>query len=80
MATHSPFEHFLSLESANQPTVTVTPANASVQLTGSYTIMMVDADIVGADLSKGVNKHWLLNGVTISSKTQFRSLPCSFKY
>ncbi|KAG6850457.1 hypothetical protein H0H93_012878 [Arthromyces matolae] len=28
--------------------------------------MMVDADVVGSDLSKGVNHHWLVNGVDIS--------------
>jgi hypothetical protein len=53
-------------QSAPTPTVTVTPANASVQLTGTYTVFMVDADVVNADLSKGVNRHWLVNGVKIT--------------
>ncbi|KAG6861738.1 hypothetical protein C0995_012743 [Termitomyces sp. Mi166 len=53
-------------QSAPTPTVTVTPANSSVQLNGKYTITMVDADIVGSDLSKGVNHHWLVNGVEIT--------------
>jgi hypothetical protein len=53
-------------QSAPTPTVTVTPANSTVTLTGNYTIAMVDADIVGSDLSKGVNRHWLVNGVTVT--------------
>jgi hypothetical protein len=53
-------------QSAPTPTITVTAANASVQLNGTYTITMVDADFVGADLSKGVNRHWLINGVAIT--------------
>lgn len=28
--------------------------------------MMVDADYVGADISKGTTRHWLLNGATIA--------------
>ncbi|TFK42868.1 phosphatidylethanolamine-binding protein [Crucibulum laeve] len=51
------------------PVVTVTPANSSVQLSGTYTLAMVDVDAVGADISKGVNRHWLVNGVTVSSST-----------
>ncbi|KAG6853704.1 hypothetical protein C0991_002240 [Blastosporella zonata] len=54
-------------QSASQPTVTIAAANSSVNLDGNYTIMMVDADIVGSDLSKGENHHWLLNGVQITS-------------
>jgi len=52
--------------SAPTPIISVTPANSSIQLTGTYTIAMVDADIVGSDLSKGVNRHWLVNGVEIT--------------
>ncbi|KAG6869010.1 hypothetical protein C0993_005668 [Termitomyces sp. T159_Od127] len=53
-------------QTAPAPTVTVTAANSSVQLNGKYTITMVDADVVGSDLSKGVNHHWLVNGVEIT--------------
>jgi len=53
-------------QSSTTPTVTVTPANSSTSLTGAFTIAMVDADIVGSDLSKGVNHHWLVNGVEIT--------------
>ncbi|KDR81353.1 hypothetical protein GALMADRAFT_239202 [Galerina marginata CBS 339.88] len=48
------------------PAVTVTPANTSVSLTGTYTLVMVDADVVGKNLPDGQTRHWLVNGVTIS--------------
>lgn len=51
------------------PTVTVTPANSSVTLTGTYTIAMIDVDVVGADVSEGVTRHWLVNGVQITGGT-----------
>jgi hypothetical protein len=54
-------------QSATTPVVTVTPVNSTVQLNGKYTIAMVDADIVGSDLSKGENRHWLINGVDIGT-------------
>ncbi|KAJ7470505.1 phosphatidylethanolamine-binding protein [Mycena latifolia] len=51
-----------------KPAVTVDALDAST-LTGSFTIAMVDADVVGTDESGGVNRHWLENGVTVSSGT-----------
>ncbi|KAJ3504867.1 hypothetical protein NLJ89_g7715 [Agrocybe chaxingu] len=51
------------------PTVTVVPANSSVSLSGTYTLAMVDADIVGSKLPEGQTRHWLVNGVTISGST-----------
>ncbi|KAF9002036.1 phosphatidylethanolamine-binding protein [Cyathus striatus] len=51
------------------PAVTVTPANASVQLAGTYTLAMVDADVVGSNISQGVTRHWLINGVTINDSS-----------
>ncbi|KAG5649602.1 hypothetical protein H0H81_002889 [Sphagnurus paluster] len=53
-------------QSAPTPEVTITPANSTVSLDGNYTIVMVDADIVGSDLSNGENRHWLVNGVQIT--------------
>jgi len=50
---------------APTPTVTVTPAS-SAALNGTYTLVMVDAEVVGSDLSQGVTRHWLLNGVTLA--------------
>ncbi|RXW24182.1 hypothetical protein EST38_g1652 [Candolleomyces aberdarensis] len=49
------------------PVVTVTPANSSVTLDGTYTIAMIDVDVVGAELDEGVTRHWLVNGVTIEN-------------
>ncbi|KAF8609913.1 PEBP-like protein [Ceratobasidium sp. AG-I] len=48
-----------------QPTVTLTPVNDSPDVTASstYTIAMIDADIVGADQAEGQTRHWLVNGV-----------------
>jgi len=54
---------------APTPTVTVTPANSSVSTTGTYTITMVDANVVGTDESAGQTRHWLVNGVTITGST-----------
>jgi len=48
------------------PTITVTAANSSVALSGNFTLAMVDADIVGTNESGGVNRHWLVNSVTVS--------------
>lgn len=49
------------------PAITVTPANQSVILDGTYTLAMIDVDIVGAPLPEGVTRHWLVNGVTINN-------------
>ncbi|KAJ6547296.1 phosphatidylethanolamine-binding protein [Mycena capillaripes] len=51
-----------------KPVVTVSAFNAS--LTGTYTIAMVDADVVGAVYgTDGVSRHWLENGVTVTDGT-----------
>ncbi|PFH52352.1 hypothetical protein AMATHDRAFT_74152 [Amanita thiersii Skay4041] len=50
---------------ANAPTISATPANNTVKLSDTYTLVMVDADVVGANLSKGATRHWLVNGVTV---------------
>ena len=54
------------IEVSATPTVTVTPKDTSVSLTGNYTLAMVDADVVGSKLPEGQNRHWLVNGVTIN--------------
>jgi phosphatidylethanolamine-binding protein len=38
-----------------------------VSLGSNYTLIMVDADYVGADISNGTYRHWLLNSVTVGS-------------
>jgi len=50
------------------PTLQVTPANSSVQLSDKYTLAMVDADIVGYNESSQT-RHWLVNDVTINNGT-----------
>jgi hypothetical protein len=47
------------------PSIKIT-ANSSVDLSGNFTLAMVDADIVGADESS-ITRHWLENGVTVSN-------------
>ncbi|KAI5900023.1 PEBP-like protein [Schizophyllum commune H4-8] len=48
---------------ASAPTLTVATSNSSAT-SGSFTVAMVDADIVGADDSQ-VTRHWLVNSDTI---------------
>jgi len=50
------------------PTVTITPANSSVSLNGTYTLVMVDADVVGSNLTQET-RHWLENSVVITGST-----------
>ena len=50
------------------PTLSITPANSSVSLSGNYTLIMVDADVVGTDETKGQTRHWLVNNVTVSGQ------------
>jgi hypothetical protein len=39
---------------------------AGTNLTGNFTLAMVDADVVGSDESN-ITRHWLENGVTVSN-------------
>jgi phosphatidylethanolamine-binding protein (PEBP) family uncharacterized protein len=47
------------------PSLQVIAANASVVLNGTYTLAMVDADIVGSN-ETSQTRHWLANNVTIN--------------
>jgi len=49
------------------PTVTATVANSSVSLDQVYTLAMVDPGPIGALSTPGPTRHWLVNGVTVSS-------------
>lgn len=51
---------------APTPSLSVTPANSTVSFSGTYTIAMVDAGPVGTDITPGVTRHWLVNGVQIT--------------
>ncbi|KAF8168721.1 phosphatidylethanolamine-binding protein [Pholiota molesta] len=64
-----PGQLFTKEQVSAAPAVTLTPADSSVSLTGNYTLVMVDADVVGSKLPGGQNRHWLVNGVTINGST-----------
>ncbi|KAJ3788552.1 phosphatidylethanolamine-binding protein [Lentinula aff. detonsa] len=61
----SPGQSLTQDQVAPTPTIKVTAANSSVDLTGNFTLAMVDADVVGADESN-ITRHWLENSVIIS--------------
>ncbi|CAE6420772.1 unnamed protein product [Rhizoctonia solani] len=48
-----------------EPKLTLTPVGSSsdVSASGTYTVAMIDADIVGASQAEGQTRHWLVNGV-----------------
>ncbi|KAI0317753.1 phosphatidylethanolamine-binding protein [Amylostereum chailletii] len=54
---------------APTPSLSVTPANSSVSLDGSFTLVMADASVVGTDETKGQTRHWLVNGVTLTGSS-----------
>ncbi|KAJ4488245.1 phosphatidylethanolamine-binding protein [Lentinula aciculospora] len=62
----SPGQALTQDQVAPTPTIKITIANSSVDLSGNFTLAMVDADVVGADESN-VTRHWLENSVTISN-------------
>ncbi|KAG7092215.1 hypothetical protein E1B28_008582 [Marasmius oreades] len=59
-----PGQSITQAQSGPTPTISFTPANSSVKLDGNFTIFLVDADIPGST-EKNVNRHWLVNGVTV---------------
>ncbi|KAJ7098163.1 phosphatidylethanolamine-binding protein [Mycena belliarum] len=61
----SPGQPLAQADVGTKPAVTISALDDK-SLTGSFTIAMVDADVVGADESGGVNRHWLENGVTVA--------------
>jgi len=65
----SPGQSLTKEQVASAPTITVTPANSSINLNGVYTLALVDADVVGGDISGGVTRHWLDNGVKVDGST-----------
>lgn len=54
-------------EVAAAPELTIVPANSSVSLTGNYTLVMADADVVGTNEANGQTRHWLVNGVVLKA-------------
>jgi phosphatidylethanolamine-binding protein (PEBP) family uncharacterized protein len=63
----SPGQNLTMTQVASAPELTITPANSSVSLTGNYTLVMADADIVGTNESTGQTRHWLVNGVVLKA-------------
>jgi phosphatidylethanolamine-binding protein (PEBP) family uncharacterized protein len=59
-----------SLDVKPQPTLQLTPVNDSPDVTasGTYTVAMIDADVVGADQTGGQTRHWLVNDVKATGK------------
>jgi hypothetical protein len=58
----------LTVEESNaQPVITLTPGSSSVTLPDTYTLALVDPGAVGADLTPGPTRHWLVNGVTVGA-------------
>jgi len=55
------------------PEITLTPANSTVTFSGNYTVAMIDPGAVGSDQSEGQNRHWLVNGATVSGKCSLRA-------
>ena len=60
-------------EVATMPELTMTPANSTVTFNGNYTVAMIDPGAVGSDQSQGQNRHWLVNGATVTSKRSLRA-------
>jgi len=68
----SPGENLTMQQVASAPNLTIVTAAAS--LTGNFTLVMADADVVGTDeATAGQTRHWLVNGVTLisTSSTSF---------
>ena len=68
----SPGQNLSMQQTATAPAVTITPANSSVQTTGNFTLIMVDAGEVGTNESNGQVLHWLANSATLQND----SSPC----
>jgi len=61
-----PGQNLTREQAAPVTTVTVKPGNTSTTLSGYYTLAMLDASYVGAQLPQGQTRHWLVNGVAVS--------------
>jgi phosphatidylethanolamine-binding protein (PEBP) family uncharacterized protein len=65
----SPGQNLTKEQVAAAPEITFVPANSSVSLSGNFTLVMADADVVGTNESVGQTRHWLVNGVTLKNGT-----------
>jgi hypothetical protein len=57
-------------EVASAPNLTV--VTAAAPLTGNFTLVMADADVVGTNKSAEQTRHWLVNDVTLISESASR--------
>ncbi|KAJ3526822.1 hypothetical protein NM688_g8212 [Phlebia brevispora] len=62
----SPGQSLTKTQVGPTPNLQVTPANSTVQLNGTFTVVMADAGPVGTDESQGQTRHWLVNDVTLT--------------
>ncbi|TFY64361.1 hypothetical protein EVG20_g5964 [Dentipellis fragilis] len=65
----APGQNLTKDQVAPTPQLSVTPANATVTLTGNFTVVMADADIAGTDETKGQTRHWLVNDVSLTGSS-----------
>lgn len=61
----SPGQSLTLQQAAAAPELRIVPANASVPVTGNFTLVMVDARTVGTNESNGQILHWVVNSVTL---------------
>jgi len=65
----SPGQNLTKRQAALAPEISIVPANSSVSLQGNYTLVMVDANVVGTNESIGQTRHWLVNDVTLTGSS-----------
>lgn len=56
------------------PELSIVFANSSVSSHGNYTLVMVDANVIGTNESSGQTRHWLVNGVTLTGASFYNNL------
>ena len=61
----SPGQSLSVQQTATTPDLRIVPANASVPVTGNFTLVMVDARAVGTNESNGQILHWVVNYVAL---------------
>jgi phosphatidylethanolamine-binding protein (PEBP) family uncharacterized protein len=61
----SPGQNLSVQQTAAAPDLKIVPANAGVSPAGNFTLVMVDARVVGTNESDGQILHWLVNYVTL---------------
>ncbi|KAI0255383.1 phosphatidylethanolamine-binding protein [Lactifluus subvellereus] len=65
----SPGQDLTKQQVASAPEISIVPANSSVSLQGNYTLVMVDANVIGTNQSVGQTRHLLVNDVTLTGSS-----------